>query len=146
MVKAAYDRWNASYPVIKDVFSITFGLVLEPLPPILYRRHASTNSLGLEDRTEPLVVSLISVSWANASDDALVNRTSRALLEDINTAAKDLGGLDPYIFMNYADTSQDVIGSYGTASVSRLRKVRQEVDPKGVFTHQVPGGYKIPDS
>lgn len=146
MVKAAYERWNASYPAIRDVSSIIFCLVLEPLPPLLYQRHATTNALGLEDRTEPLVVALISVSWANASDDALVSSTSRALLENINTAAKDLGGLDPYIFMNYADRGQDVIGSYGTASVNRLKKVRQEVDPKGIFTYQVPGGYKIPDN
>lgn len=71
-------------------------------------------------------------------------RTSRVLLENINSAAKELGGLDPYIYMNYSDKEQDVIHSYGAESVSKLKQVRQEVDPEGIFTYQVPAGYKIP--
>lgn len=127
--------------------SITFSLVLEPLPPIMYQRHATTNSLGLADRTGALVIAELSVSWANASDDALVNSTSRALVGDIIAEARNLGGYDPYIFANYAnkDHAQDVIGSYGLESVAFLRKVRHEVDPKGVFTRMLPGGYKLPD-
>ncbi|KAK7756118.1 hypothetical protein SLS62_001710 [Diatrype stigma] len=145
VIKAAYERWNASYPAVKDVPNILYCLVLEPLPPILYQRHAKANALGLVGRTDALVVALLSVSWTNASDDALVYSTSNALLEDIKTAAKELGGLDPYIFMNYAGQEQDVIGSYGAENVRRLKQVRQDVDPRGIFTHQVPGGYKIPD-
>lgn len=146
VLKAAYEAWNVSYPAIKDVTDIVFGITLEPLPPIFYQRHATENALGLADRTDALVVSLITISWTDASDDSLVYETARTLLDDINSAAEKLGGLDPYIFANYAGKHQDVIGSYGPASVSRLRAVRQEVDPKGMFTNQVPGGYKIPSS
>ncbi|ROV92426.1 hypothetical protein VPNG_09607 [Cytospora leucostoma] len=146
VIKAAYEKWNASYPAIKDVANIIFCLVLEPLPPSIYKRHAAANALGLANRTEPLVVALLSVSWTNASDDNLVNSTSQALLDDINAAAKELGGSDPYIFANYAGKNQEVIASYGAESVRKLRAVRQEVDPEGFFTYQVPGGYKIPDN
>lgn len=113
----------------------------------MYQRHAATNILGLADRTEALVIAELSVSWANESDDALVNGTARALVDDIIAEARSLGGYDPYIFANYAnkDQAQDVIGSYGSESVAFLRKVREEVDPKGVFTRMVPGGYKIPE-
>lgn len=72
--------------------------------------------------------------------------TSNALLEDIKTAAKEPGGLDPYIYMSYAGQDQDVIGSYGAESVRRLEQVRQDADPQGIFTHQVHGGFKIPDN
>lgn len=146
VIKAAYEKWNVSCPAIKDVANIIFCLVLEPLPPSIYKRHAATNALGLANRTEPLVVALLSVSWTNAADDTLVNSTSQALLADINAAAKEIGGFDPYIFANYADKHQEVIASYGAESVRKLRAVRQEVDPKGFFTYQVPGGYKIPDN
>ncbi|KAL2281731.1 hypothetical protein FJTKL_11409 [Diaporthe vaccinii] len=147
VIRAACDKWRAHYPTIKDVTSIIFSLVLEPLPPIMYQRHAATNILGLADRTEALVIAELSVSWANESDDALVNSTARALVDDIIAEARSLGGYDPYIFANYAnkDQAQDVIGSYGSESVAFLRKVREEVDPKDVFTRMVPGGYKIPD-
>lgn len=146
VIKAAFEKWNASYPVVKDVADLLYCLVLEPLPPALYQRHAAENALGLTGRTDALVVALLSIAWTNASDDAIVYSTSNALIEDIKTAAKDLGGLDPYICMSYAGQEQDVIGSYGAESVKKLKQVRQEVDPQGIFTHQAPGGFKIPDN
>lgn len=146
VIKAAYEKWNASHLVIKDVSNLLYCHVLEPLPPIFYQRHATTNALGLAGRNESLVIALISVAWANASDSALVHSTSRALLDDINTAAKELGGHDPYIYMNYAGKEQEVIGNYGAKSVNRLKLIRQEVDPRLIFTNQVPGGFKIPDN
>lgn len=114
----------------------------------MYQRRATTNVLGLADRTEALVIVELSVSWANESDDSLVNTTARAVVDGIIAEAKNLGGYDPYIFANYAnkDQAQDVIGSYGSDSVAFLRKVRREVDPKGVITRMIPGGYKIPDN
>lgn len=146
VIQAAYDKWAAAYPAITGVNNIVFSLVLEPLPPVLYKRHAADNALGLADRAESLIVALIFVSWSEASDDALVHSTANSLFDGIVAAAQELGGLDPYIFMNYAGKRQAVIESYGNASVSRLRHIRDEVDPKGAFTNQVPGGFKIPES
>lgn len=141
-IKAAYERWNASNPKLANVTDI-FTLILEPLPPAIYKRHAKENALGLDDRTDSLVVVEIFASWAHAADDALVNRTCHALLEAINKAARELGAFDPYIFANYAYKDQDVMGSYGAASLRRLKQVRDEVDSKKIFTKLVPGGYKI---
>jgi heme exporter protein D len=50
------------------------------------------------------VIVELSISWANASDDTLVNNTACALVQGIITDAKELGGYDPYIFANYART------------------------------------------
>ncbi|KAF3400409.1 Bifunctional solanapyrone synthase, partial [Talaromyces pinophilus] len=144
VIKAAYQAWNASVPSIKNISNIIFALALEPLPPIFYSRHASTNSLGLEDRTDSLVIALISATWYTAEDDAVVDSTAQSLLDNINAAASKLGGLDPYIYLNYAGQNQHPIASYGQKSVRELLKVRARVDPTQVFTKQVPGGYKIP--
>lgn len=144
VIKAAFEAWNASYPALTNVTKILCCLVLEPLPPSIYKRHAQENALGLADRTDSLVIVELFASWANAIDDDLVKNTLYSLLDSINTRAKELGGLDPYLFANYADKDQDVIASYGTASVEKMRQVRQAVDPKRIFTSLVPGGYKIP--
>ncbi|KUI54257.1 Bifunctional solanapyrone synthase [Cytospora mali] len=100
--------------------------------PSVYKATSVTNMTNLSIETEALNRGGVS--------------TSRELLQGINTAAKDLDGFDPYIFMNYADKDQDVIGSYGAVIVNKLRQVRQVIDPKGTFTYHVPGGYKVPDS
>lgn len=138
--------WTASYGAVTNVTDITFGLTLEPLPPIFYQRYATENALGLSNRTDALVIALITVTWTNASDDSLVYATAQSLLNNIAEATQKLGGLDGYIYANYAGKNENVIQSYGSASLNKLRQVRQEVDPKGIFTHQVPGGYKIPDN
>jgi hypothetical protein len=117
---------------------------MEPLPPAFYARHAKSNALGLSDRTEPLIVALLSTTWANAQDDSLVSATANKLMDDIEKEAAQLGGLDPFVYLDYSGQFQDPIGSYGADSVQRLRQARQKYDPTGVFTFQVPGGYKIP--
>lgn len=144
-LKAAYEQWEKSYPALANVTNV-FTLIWEPLPPAIYKRHATENALGLEDRTDSLVIVELFASWTNAADDALVKRTLHELLGAINTAAKKLGVLDPYIFANYAYKDQDVMGSYGAANLRKLKQVRDEVDPNGIFTKLVPGGYKILDS
>ncbi|KAM0320417.1 hypothetical protein ACHAO8_000429 [Botrytis cinerea] len=144
VLKAAYSEWNATVPAITDVSNLTWALALEPLPPAIYARHAKHNALGLDNRSESLVVALISATWKNAADDVLVTKTANSLLDSIKEATGELGGLDPYIYLNYAGQYQDPIASYGSKSVNRLQQVRNRVDPHGVFTHQVPGGYKIP--
>lgn len=144
MIKAAFEEWNAAYPALTNVNKILFCLVLEPLPPAIYKRHARDNALGLADRAESLVIVELFASWADFADDDLVNSTLDSLLDSINTRAREAGGLDPYLFANYAGKDQDVIGSYGAASVENMRQVRHAVDPKGIFTSLVPGGYKIP--
>lgn len=102
--------------------------------------------MGLDNCTDSLVVALITVTWIDASDDALVYETAYALLSDINNRAQALGGLNKFIYANYAGKREQVIASYGSSSVHRLQKVQQQVDPKGMFTYRVPGGYKIPGS
>lgn len=144
MIKAAYAQWEASLPSIRDVSNLVWAFALEPLPPKIYGRHAEENALGLADRSGSLVVALLTVTWTEACDDALVNDAAKKLMDAIENKAQQLGDLDPFIYLNYADKDQDPISSYGKASVDRLRAVQERVDPKGIFTNQVPGGYKIP--
>jgi hypothetical protein len=126
------------------VAGVTWALALEPLPPAIYARAAKENALGLSNRTEPLVVAVLSPSWQNAADDDLVASTAESLMSAIDDEARNLGAFDPFIYLNYAGEFQDAIASYGPASVQQLQQVKNRVDPRGVFTYQVPGGYKVP--
>ncbi|KAI1120718.1 hypothetical protein F5Y10DRAFT_289356 [Nemania abortiva] len=143
VLKAVYAAWDASLDSIRGVSNLVWALALEPLPPQIYARHAKENALGLTGRNKSLVVTLLTITWSEASDDALVNEATHNLMNAIEDAARQIGNLDPYVYLNYADEDQDPIASYGAASVSRLQEVRDRVDPHGVFTYQVPGGYKI---
>ncbi|EFZ03013.1 FAD/FMN-binding dehydrogenase [Metarhizium robertsii] len=144
MIRATFDAYNASLPSVQDIAGIRWDVNLEALPPQLYARGAQDNALGLADRSGPLAVCLLSPAWSRAGDDDKVYAAARALMDEIDRRARDLGAHDPYIYMNYAAPGQEVIASYGQASVAHLQHVRARVDPHGLFTHQVPGGFKIP--
>lgn len=140
-----FAQWQASLPGLQNVTNLMWALALEPIPPQIYARHAVDNSLGLTGRRETLVLALATISWTEASDDAVVNTATQNLMDGIADEAQKFDALDPFVYPNYADKDQDVIRSYGEASVSKLQAVRDRVDPEGVFTNQVPGGYKIPE-
>lgn len=119
---------------------------MDPLPPLLYTRHAGANALGLADRKgRALIVVNLSMTWLDAADDDAVERAARALVAAIQRDIGELDALDPFLYSNYAAPWQRPITGYGEASVERLRKVRRVYDPGQVFTDLVPGGAKIPE-
>ncbi|KAL3460314.1 hypothetical protein BJX64DRAFT_290313 [Aspergillus heterothallicus] len=144
VLNATYTRWNNSLSSVNTIPGIVWPLSLDPLPPSFYARHTNTNSLGLPDASGALVISQLSASWDNESDDETVELAARELIEGIKKDAKALDGYNEYLYVNYAARWQRPIESYGKESVERLRRVEREVDPRGVFRRDVPGGFKIP--
>ncbi|KAM0460965.1 hypothetical protein ACHAO4_001761 [Trichoderma viride] len=144
LLKTVFSCWKKSISVVEDVANIIWSISLEPLPTIFYKRAGTTNSLGLSDRNKPLVITLLTAMWTDEADDTKVEKTARKMLVDIETKAKELGEYDPFVYANYAAPWQDPIASYGKENIERLKKVRERVDPRGVFTHRVTGAFKLP--
>ncbi|KAI0885807.1 FAD-binding domain-containing protein [Annulohypoxylon maeteangense] len=143
-INATVGVWNASVSSIRDIPGIVWSVVFEPLPPVIYARHAKNNALGLDEKqNKPLMVILLSITWSESDDDGRVSTAMRALIKDIKQEVGGLGDLDPFLYLNYAAAWQDPIASYGQASAEMLDKVQREYDPKGVFANYVPG-FKIP--
>lgn len=144
MLNATYRQWRASLAAIEDVPGIVWSVSLEPLPPAIYARASTTNCLGLSQTSGALVVTLLNATWEDEADDAKVEQAARALVDRIEDDARQLDAYEPYVYLNYAAAWQDPIASYGKASVEKLQRVSQAVDPKGVFKNQMPGGFKFP--
>lgn len=119
---------------------------MEPLPPALFARHPKANALGFnyrKDLNQSLVVALLSVSYASAADDQIVETYSRTLMDAISEDAKMLGASDSYLYLNYAAAYQNPLSSYTEVNVRRLRNIAAKWDPHGTFQFQVPGGFKL---
>ena len=61
-----------------------------------------------------------------------------------NEAARNMGLLHKFVYLNYANQVQDPISTYGRENVASLRAAATRYDPLGVFQRQVPGGFKLP--
>ena len=59
-------------------------------------------------------------------------------------AARDMGLLHDFVYLNYANQAQNPISTYGAENVARLKKAAERYDPRGIFQRQVPGGFKLP--
>ena len=106
----------------------------------------SGNALGLEDVSDPLVLCLLSVTWTQAQDDAIINSVTQTLIEKIDQATSTAGAFHRFKYLNYAAPFQDPITSYGPASKTQLRAVSKEYDPEGFFQIGVSGGFKLFDA
>jgi hypothetical protein len=147
MIRAMYDAFNASLPLVQNVTGLMWAANIEPLPPQIYKRGgADTNALGLAEYDDSLAIGLISPSWSDAAQDEQIYSAARSFLADVEARAKELGVYIPYIYLNYAGPWQEVIESYGEESVEKLQQVRDRVDPDEVFTRKVRGGFKIPEA
>ena len=48
-----------------------------------------------------------------------------------------------WVYLNYADKSQDPLASYGVENVTKMRDVAAKYDPNQVFQKLCPGGFKL---
>ncbi|RVD87908.1 uncharacterized protein DFL_002111 [Arthrobotrys flagrans] len=102
------------------------------------------NSLGLEGNTKTMAIINLTHQWVNAADDDAIIASLNDVLSRSIALAKSMNLYHQYFYLNYARKQDNPIGSYGTASVNRLKAASKFYDPRGVFQCRVPGGFKIP--
>ncbi|KAF7672480.1 fad binding domain-containing protein [Alternaria burnsii] len=121
-------------------------VLYQPLPPSYWRQSASKggNMLGLE-RFGEQVLCLYQpyISWQGAEQDALFQGAGADLVNRIREYAESIGADNPYLYLNYADNTQDPLASYGSENVKKMKAAAKKYDPSGVFQKLVPGGFKI---
>ena len=83
------------------------------------------------------------ISWQGAEQDALFQKAGADLVDRIRAYAESIGADNPYLYLDYADITQDPLASYGAESVKKMKAAAKKYDPEGVFQNLVPGGFKI---
>lgn len=147
MMSAIFDIANSTAQELRDVPNIVYSLSFQPIPTVIASKAASQggNSLGISAADGNLFNFLLTVSWDTPGDDARIEKQTKALFDQSEKVAKDLGLYNKYLYLNYAAPWQDPITGYGDANKANLQAVSRKYDPEGVFQRQVPGGFKLFD-
>lgn len=73
----------------------------------------------------------------------MFNHLANSALEELTTYSKSIGADNEFIYLNYANSNQNPLSTYGPKNVEFIRTVAKKYDPTGIFQTQVPGGFKI---
>ncbi|ELQ33213.1 hypothetical protein OOU_Y34scaffold00982g3 [Pyricularia oryzae Y34] len=129
----------------KPSLGLTAQCVFQGLSVEQFRQAAASggNVLGLEDRSENLVLFLSMVAYKDPKLKKLVNAKMTTWVDTIKTFSVENGADNEYLFLNYADLSQNPLGSYGEKNLAFIEEVAVKYDPNEAFQRTVPGGFKL---
>lgn len=77
------------------------------------------------------------------AQEKIVRDKMTTLYNSLEDYAASVKGTVPWVYLNYADSTQDPLKSYGTTNVNFIKKVAAKYDPKAIFQNKVPSGWKI---
>lgn len=102
------------------------------------------NVLGLDSSlTRNAVLFLLTLKTKTPADEAVIHARGGVFFANVDEAVKASGNNLPMVYLNYANPSQDPLGSYGVENVAFMRDIAAKYDPQGIFQRRVPGGFKI---
>ncbi|KAK5989784.1 FAD-dependent monooxygenase sdcF [Cladobotryum mycophilum] len=133
-----FKIWEQGISKIAKVDGIFIEFLTQPQPVT-----NGTNLFGLKAGKTDNVLIDMTATYTKASDDAVVKATLSDIVQKQRALLKSTGHLLDFIYLNYADISQDVLGSWGAGNLAKLKAASKKYDPQGVFQKRVPGGYKL---
>lgn len=133
-----FKIWENSTSVFDDVEGMFAEFLIQPQPVA-----RSTNLFGLTPGKTDYVIVDMTAAYSNESDDALVEKEMNNIVDKQKAVLKSGGYLIDFVYLNYADISQNVYSTWGADNVAQLQAISRKYDPNGVFQHMVPGGYKV---
>ncbi|KAL8913543.1 MAG: hypothetical protein Q9171_001625 [Xanthocarpia ochracea] len=132
------QQWETDIKPLGNVPGMICQFLIQPQPV-----SNGTNSLGLKAGETDVVMAIVTAAYNNAADDAAVQPRVQAIVDKHERLLRKQRVYIPFKYLNYADITQDVIGSYGPHIQRRLRAVSKKYDPQGLFQRSVPGGFKL---
>lgn len=114
--------------------------------PTIFTDHSQANGgnvLGLNQVNENVVMLLFDIAVNGAGLEVKAREKLRTYGKQMQAFASSVEGLVDWQYLNYADSYQDPLASYGAENVAKIRAVAAKYDPTGVFQTKSPTGFKI---
>lgn len=135
------EDWKAQSP---DGDFICHG-ILQAIPTIFSQHSVEKggNMLGLDRETDNAVMFQVQLMVNGEDQEKLGRERMVAFREAIKQYSVDMDGAVEWQYLNYADSTQDPLSTYGQKNIDHIREVAAKFDPTGVFQTRMPGGFKI---
>ncbi|KAJ7585329.1 hypothetical protein C8J56DRAFT_946465 [Mycena floridula] len=111
--------------------------------PLLKASAAQNNPQNIAPGNKDVFLFSVNTYWSEKADDIAVNKATQALMKFATDTAKSRGLSNRWIYANYALSDQDVYGSYGSQTVSKLKSIKAKYDSHNVLGKLWRGGFKL---
>ncbi|OAA74567.1 FAD binding domain-containing protein [Akanthomyces lecanii RCEF 1005] len=152
-VKFAADRFAKLIQELEQVApspvsGLTTSLLFQPLSKSMTDKGIRNggNVVGLDRFTARAngVLVLLIAAVKDAEPEKLIEPKLAKFMDDVDADSAALRLKWEWRYLNYASGMQDVVASYGTKVISKIRAVANKYDPQGVFQNLRASGFKIP--
>ncbi|KAK0122305.1 hypothetical protein ONS95_010550 [Cadophora gregata] len=142
-----YRAWKDAVDTISDVEGLSPTFVLNMIPKstmTVAKDNGIGNTWGLDD-DQGLIVWQLSTGWANAIDDLRMTNWAHGFIDYWHAENQAAGLASEFLYMGDAGEFQNPFLGFPSENVQRLRQIRDDVDPLGVFSRLNWGGFKLGD-
>ncbi|KAI0600388.1 FAD binding domain-containing protein [Biscogniauxia sp. FL1348] len=121
------------------------AMFLQPIPSYIgaIGHQRGGNMLGLDNIKDNALLWTTGTSTNTADTHAVAQAGLNVMTAQLKEISKSTATDLDFLYLNYADASQDILGNYGLKNIQHMRDVAARYDPAGVFQKRVPGGFKI---
>ncbi|PVH82943.1 FAD-binding domain-containing protein [Cadophora sp. DSE1049] len=140
-----FKAWKDAVDTISDVEGLypTFVLnIMSKSTMTVAKENGIGNTWGLDD-DQDLIIWQLSTGWANAVDDLRMTNWARGFIDYWHSENQAAGLASEFIYMGDAGEFQEPFLGFPLENVQRLRQIREDVDPLGVFSRLNWGGFKL---
>ncbi|KAM0200592.1 hypothetical protein ACHAPQ_007832 [Fusarium lateritium] len=128
---------------LSNVTDFFTGLAYNPTTKTMLKAiNAKPGALQGVDETPSFWVEQ-SCTWSHESDDARMEKFFRDVNAKILEKLQAANLTSKYHYLNDADKGQPVFESYAAKNLKKLKAIREKYDPEGLYTDQMPGGFKV---
>ena len=103
------------------------------------------NVMGLEQAEGNSLLWLCAASVTASEHEPILHRKAAAMTAELWSYAESIDATSPWVYINYADPSQNPLKSYGEENVAFMKGVSAKYDPGGVFQKKIASGFTLKD-
>lgn len=125
--------------------SFSTQCLFQPLPTIFAKHSVERggNVLGLDKVKENALLWLITGATGTPEQGAIMRGKLTAFSATLKEFGEARKSSIEWQYLNYADETQNPLGSYGKDNVDFMRNVAAKYDPSGVFQKKIMSGWKL---
>jgi len=101
------------------------------------------NVLGLDSEKHNAILWLLTGAFTTAAAEAIARPKLLAFNAALDAYATSVGGNVAWRYLNYVDSTQDPLASYGAANIALMKAVSAKYDLAQVFQKKSPSGFKL---